>query len=161
VPALVPGRMSVVRVQDTTRPGATGTTRVHDAGLRLHEAWEDICCCLPRVPWQWAGDRGGRPRRLRGALPRPWAQGDARHMPRRGPPARAARLERSACHRLPPQYFYIIMIVSQPVRSEGFSQFESVSHLLHIAFCVAMRFTIPAVIRAPCDVESTPPAEAA
>ena len=44
---------------------------------------------------------------------------------------------------------------------KAFVEFVSVSHLLHMAFCGAMRFTIPAVIRAPCDVESTPPAEAA
>jgi hypothetical protein len=39
VPALLPGRMPVVRVQDTTRHGATGTTGAHDAGLRPPEAW--------------------------------------------------------------------------------------------------------------------------
>jgi hypothetical protein len=38
--------------------------------------------------------------------------------------------------------------------------FTSVSPLLHMVFCGSMR-TIPTVIRAPYDVESAPPAEAA
>ena len=45
--------------------------------------------------------------------------------------------------------------------SPTYGKVTSVSHLLHMAFCGAMRFTIPTVIRAPCDGESTPPAEAA
>jgi hypothetical protein len=96
----MPTRLSGQQAAHRPGPGwlEPESTRAHRGAQRRAsspQAMEGLRCGVAHVPWPCAPALGSRPHGLWWALPRSEADGDARHRPRRTPPAWAERLERS------------------------------------------------------------------